>query len=192
MFLETNGKNTGSKYRMQKSLIASVLLTLFLLSCGDNEKTPDKTDVITQNPATPEGKEKLFEDIVNESIQRLKYRDRSFHYEMEFPYYRDEHTYDDYLASAGVPYSQVDTMEFVDILSLESFEPDSIVALINSHFKGPRGLETVVKGGKLTFYWHDGRWVKPTFSSYTEQHQNDEIRRQADSAARAEEKLGND
>ena len=172
---------------MYKISLLIALLALLLLGCGESKETTQKVETVDQNPPTVEGKEKLFEDILNETMDRLRYRDKSYIYELEFPYYREENTYDKFLENGKIRGAKADTLEFVDIVELEMYEPDSAVAYVEVHFKGPTGEETILKGDELTFYWYGGRWLKPTVSTYEAQRQLDDIRERADSAAQAEE-----
>lgn len=172
---------------MPKISLAIALLTLLLLGCGENKETTQKIETVDQNPSTPEEKEKLFEDILNLTMDRLRYKDKSYIYELEFPYYREENTFDEFLKNGKIRGAKADTLEFVDIVELIMYEPDSAVAYVEVHFKGPTGKETILKGDSLTFYWYGGKWVRPTVSTYDAQRQLDDIRRTADSAAQAEE-----
>ena len=187
MFSEKNGKNTGSKYKMFKFFLITAIMILLVLGCGENKETTEKVGSAVQNPTTPEGKEKLFEDILNLAMDRLRYKDKSYLYELEFPYYREENTFDKFLEHGKIRGAQADTLEFVDIVKLNMYEPDSAVALVEVHFKGPTGEETIFKGDSLTFYWYAGKWIRPTVSTYDAQRQFDDIRQRADSAAQAEE-----
>ena len=172
---------------MHKIILSIALLTLLLLGCGESKETTQKVETVDQNPATPEGKEKLFEDILNNSMDHLRYKDKSYIYELEFPYYREENTFDSFLVNPRIRGAKADTLEFVDIVKLSMYEPDSAVAYVEVHFKGPTGEETIYKGDSLTFYWYAGKWLRPTVSTYDAQRQIDDIKRTADSAAQAEE-----
>ena len=187
MFSEMNGKSTGSKIEMLKDISVVTILILLTLSCSENKETTDKVESVVQNPTTPEGKEKLFEDILNLTMDRLRYSDKSHIYELEFPYYREVFTFDQFLQNSRIRGANADTLEFVDIVKLSMYEPDSAVAYVEVHFRGPSGKETVLKGDSLTFYWFGGNWVRPTISTYGGQRQHDVIRQRADSAAQAEE-----
>lgn len=172
---------------MPKIILVMIILILSVPGCGENKETTEKVVPAAQNPTTPEGKEKLFEDIINRTMDRLRYNDRSYIYELEFPYYREENTFDKFLENGRVRGAKADTLEFVDIVKLTMYEPDSAVAHVEVHFKGPTGEETILKGDSLTFYWYDGKWIRPTVSTYEAQRQLDETRQRADSAAQAEE-----
>ncbi|MCH9023826.1 MAG: hypothetical protein IH931_00700 [candidate division Zixibacteria bacterium] len=172
---------------MHKFTLVMTILILLVLGCGENKETTQKVESTEQNPATPEGKEKLFEDILNKTMDRLRYRDKSYIYELEFPYYREENTFDKFLENGKIRGAKADTLEFVDIVKLSMYEPDSAVAYVEVHFKGPTGKETILKGDSLTFYWYGDKWIRPTISTYDAQHQLDDIRQRADSAAQAEE-----
>ena len=172
---------------MHKFTLVMIILILLVLGCGENKETTQKVENTDQNPPTPEGKEKLFEDMLNETMDRLRYKDKSYIYELEFPYYREENTFDSFLVNPRIRGAKADTLEFVDIVKLSMYEPDSAVAQVEVHFRGPTGEETVLKGDKLTFYWYGGKWIRPTVSTYEAQRQIDDIRRTADSAAQAEE-----
>ncbi|MEE8149033.1 MAG: hypothetical protein V3T75_01155 [candidate division Zixibacteria bacterium] len=172
---------------MHKIALAIALFTLLVLGCGENKETTKKIESADQNPATPEGKEKLFEDILNLAMDRLRYKDKSYLYELEFPYYREENTFDKFLEHGKIRGANADTLEFVDIVKLNMYEPDSAVAHVEVHFKGPTGEETIFKGDSLTFYWYAGEWIRPTVSTFDAQRRLDKIRQRADSAAQAEE-----
>jgi len=172
---------------MHKITMVIALLTLLVLGCGGNKETKEKIESDAQNPVTPEGKEKLFEDILNRTMDRLRYSDKSYIYELEFPYYREEISFDKFLEIGKIRAAKADTLEFVDIVKLNMYETDSVVAHVEVHFKGPTGAESIFKGDSLTFYWYGGEWIRPTVSTYFAQRQLDVIRQRADSAAQAEE-----
>jgi len=172
---------------MPKIVSVMTILILLILGCGENQEITERVDSAVQNPTTPEGKEKLFEEIINRTMDRLRYSDKSYLYELEFPYYREENTFDKYLENRKIRGAKADTLDHVDIVKLSMYEPDSAVVHVEVHFNGPTGEETILKGDSLTFYWYRDTWVKPTVSTYDAQRQLDEIRQRADSAAQAEE-----
>ena len=75
----------------------------------------------------------------------------------------------------------------MDIVKLTMYEPDSAVAQVEVHFKGPTGIESILRENNLTFYWYEGKWVRPTVSTYEDHRKLIDIRQRADSAAQAEE-----
>ena len=108
---------------MHKIISAATILTLLVLGCGENKETTEKIESAVQNPTSPEGKEKLFEEIINRTMDYLRYNDKSYIYELEFPYYIEETTFDKYLENGKIRGAKADTLEFVDIVKLNMYEP---------------------------------------------------------------------
>jgi len=166
------------------NLLFSVLFILTLGCSSDSNKNQvDGADTLTSIAMTED--EKL-EAIINESMRRLRDREKSYIYDMEFSYYRDQVSFDSFLQLPKIKNAQADSLEFVDVISVEYFGEDSAKAIAEIHFVGPTGHETVIKNQPVVFYRVDGRWIKPTISTIDGQKKYDEIIEKAKSAAKSE------
>jgi hypothetical protein len=128
---------------------------------------------------------------MNEAMDRLRYKDKSFIYENEFRYYRDKYTFDDYLKEKRIVSAQADTLERIDVIGVTYFGQDSAKADVNVHFKGPSGNPTILEEKGVTLYWHEGRWIKPTVSNIIAQKEYEAIMEKAKSASESEMGSGN-
>jgi hypothetical protein len=168
-------------------LFNPVLLVLFFITwgCGSNsDKNGDAVSDTTTVAAMTED-DKL-EAIMNEAMTRLRYKDKSYIYEMEFSSYREEHTFDEYLQETKIKTAQADSLEYVDVITVTYFGQDSAKATVKVHFRGPTGQETILPDQEITFYRDQDRWIKPTLSKIDAQRQYVEIKEKAKSAAKSE------
>lgn len=186
MSSEANGKNIMPNFnRYFLSVFFLLLIFVLVLGCGksSDDGTNGTEDTVTTAAMTED--EKL-EALINETMQRLKYKEKSFIYDMEFSYYRDQVSFDSFLQLPKIKNAQADSLEFVDVISVEYFGEDSAKALAEIHFVGPTGHESVLKNQPVVFYRVDGRWIKPTISTIDGQKKYDEIIEKAKSAAKSE------
>jgi len=164
-----------------------LLFVLYLITWGCSSKSDKNGDTISDtNSAAAMTEDDKLEAILNEAMKRLRYKDKSYIYEMEFSYYREENTFDKYLQETKIKTAQADSLEFVDVIKVEYFGQDSAKAIAEIHFKGPTGQETTLPDQEVTFYWDQDRWIKPTLSKIESQRKYDEIKEKAKSAAKSE------
>jgi hypothetical protein len=130
--------------------------------------------------------EDKFEALINEAMDRLRFKDKSFIYDNEFAYYREKYSFDYFLQEVKIKGAESDTLEFVDVLNVTFFGQDSAVAEVDVHFKGPTGNKTTFNDKGVVFYWHEGRWIKPTVSNPIAQKEYEDIRNKAKDAAKSE------
>jgi len=166
-----------------------VLLVLFVMTCGCSSNSGKNGDTIsdTVSIAAMTEDDKI-EAIMNEAMDRLRYKDKSFLYENEFAYYREKFTFDDYLKERKIASAQADTLEYINVISVTYFGQDSAKADVEVHFKGPSGKETVLQEIGVPLYWHEGKWIKPTVSNVIAQHEYDEIIERAKAASESEKR----
>lgn len=122
---------------------------------------------------------------LNEPWARLRYGDKSGFYENEFDYLTEDTTFDDYLKFPQISYASGDTLESLEVVSVERMG-DSAVVNVTVHFKGPSGKETQLYDQIFTVYWYNNRWIKPTVSKYELEMKYQDLIHKADSAAAAE------
>ncbi len=183
----TNGKNIMLRIN-PKFLIEPFLLGLILLNLACSSKTESDSDADTSTTAetTVHTEEDKIEATMNEAMDRLRFKDKSFLYDNEFAYYREKYTFDYYLTEVRIQSATADTLEHIEVLSVTYFGEDSLTADINVHFKGPTGAETVLKEIGVPLYWHEGKWIKPTVSNVIAQREYDAIIEKAKSASESE------
>lgn len=186
MFSGMYGVNTmriSDIRRLFVVLLAAAAITV--AGCGGEG---GDSDVATDEPA-PAGADSLtFEEELelqmNAVLDRLRYGDKSGLWENEFEYLREEHTFDKYLTERHVAWAEADTLKYLEIEDLKRFGDDSAVAEVVVHFEN-KGNETL-REDTLTVYYHNGRWIKPTISSYKGQASFDSLRQAAIEAAERE------
>jgi len=189
MFSETPGKSTVRNSKISKTMLLVPIAILFWgLSCGSKSDKGNVSAVDTSlaKDTVAMTVDDTIESVMNEAMQRLRYREKSYLYEMEFAYYRDKFDFDHYLAEGKIRTAQADTLQYVDVVNVSYFAHDSARAEVAVHFKGPSGLETIFKDKNVMLYWHEGHWIKPTLSNPLAQKQYDEIREKALEAVKKE------
>ena len=154
-------------------------------------KTPDKN---SQTDETTEFTDsQLIQFALNETATRWHYGDKAVLYDMEFDFYKKQYSYDDYLAHRFIKELEADSLESLIVLAVHPFGEDSILVDAEAVFVGPAGVKTrFSEGVSYQFYFHNGRWIHPTISSYKGQLEFEQIRRSADSAADAEAEFEDD
>ncbi len=186
MFFEKCGVSTVKAADLIKLFLPLLILTgvASLGSCGKKSGSGQDTtvDLSTQ---TEGSKEHAIEEMLNETIERLRYGDKSGLYENEFDYFTDETNFDDYLKMAQLRYAQADTITFVEVRHVNFLDRDSALVDVTVHFEGPTGKKTFLRD-KIIVYWHNGRWIKPTVTVIDLQRDYENKVRVADSAAAAE------
>lgn len=161
----------------------AIVCALLVGACSRQEKPA------TSTPASATDTIAAMNQSLNEVVARSRMRDKTALYESEFDYLRQKFSFDDYWNFPQIKTFESDTTESMQVTSFVAYPPDSAVAKIDILFRGPRNIETVLKA-TWTLYHHQGRWIFPVVSKYDLQRDFDFIKRQADSAAAAEEAEG--
>lgn len=198
MFLEKSGVSIVTVGKQHT--IASAVLVLFLMvGCSSDSNAP----ATTGQPAPQSQNRREFtgervEDkqqmqaLVDEIIERLKYYDKAPLYENEFSYLHDRATLDDYLNFDHIKWFKPDSIDHINLLEFE-FKGDTCIVDVEVVFKGPTGKISTDKD-RYSFFYHNGRWIRPTFTSNVsglqQQWEYERIVREADSAAKAEAEEG--
>ena len=166
-----------------------ILIVWFLIpvlfGCGGNDEAtselPGEDNGMADSTKVDDRSDdwKEIEKVIDETIVRLRYRDKSGLYENEFEYLRDEENLDQYVKHGEVIWANADSLERVEINDIRFFERDSAWIQVTFHFMGASGKEHI-SSGKLNAYYHHGRWIKPYMSTYVRQMEYEELIRQAD------------
>ncbi len=115
------------------------------------------------------------------ALKRWKYRDKAALYDMEFPYLRDEYTFDEYLEVQRIADASADSLIDQQIKSIQFFRSgDSAYVFEKLWFVGPSG-RTWEHGNYERMYKRDGRWIRPTISNFDAQHEADVLNKWTDS-----------
>ena len=152
--------------------------------CSSDEsstpKTPDRQADIQQ-----------IKNVLNETVDRLRYGDKTVLYEQEFDYVKKGLTYDDYLERNEIKRMNVDTVAAFVVKDATFPGGDSALVNVDVVFVGPLG-DTTHFPQTWHMHYYDGRWIRPTLSTRQGQDYWAERRRVADSAAETEKGLGKD
>lgn len=131
----------------------------------------------------------LIEEEMQEVLTRWRYHDKAGIYDNEFEYVRDRYTLTEYLNLTKIKVMIADSLMGYEVTGGQFFGRDSVIVDDIVKFVGPSGKPTnFVNKDKL--FWHQGRWIRPTLSQKWEQIEFEDMVRQADSAAAAEESEG--
>lgn len=168
--------------------ITPFILGLMFLNIACSSKTDSESiaDTVLVADTTVLTEDDEIEAIMNEAFDRLRLKDKSFLYENEFAYYREKYSFDYYLEEVRIKNAVADTLERIDVVSVTYYGKDSAGADVEVHFKGPSGKQTILRERNVMLYRRDGRWIKPTVSNSLAQKQYDEIRENAEKAAKSE------
>ena len=116
--------------------------------------------------------------VVDEVITRLSYGDKSGLWENEFGYLHAQENYDFYLKRGEVIWANVDSLEYVEILSIHFFGQDS--AMVETAFHFSYSEEGDGEPMPLMAYYREGRWIRPYVSTLSHQLEYDALMKQAD------------
>ena len=181
MSFAKNGVNIPMRVRFLLITMAAAMLWSFA-GCGgtDDSSSVQKTD------ATYEKDRQEIKNRLEETAKRWRYGDKAVLYEQEFEYYQIDYTYDDYLEVERVKRMESDTVDNFVVRNIDFFDHDSAHVDVNVVFVGVLE-DTTILPQTWTMYYHQGRWIRPSMSTYAAQQVFEEVRRKADSAAEAEE-----
>jgi len=149
------------------------------LSCSGDE--PDQSEAAVKTDSV------LIQEALQNSVERWRYGDKAALYDMEFEYYQEQVTYDDYLEDQAISRLQADSLEAMEVYSVKLFARDSAYVRARVIFVGPSGKKSQYNEGiPYRMYFHRGRWIFPTLSTSSGQREWEQIKVTADSAARME------
>lgn len=173
------------------SLFAMSVLSVYCYGCSsdetDNKKMTQKPkeEIAIANPYNLNEEELDIQDLLNEALIRLRYGDKTGLYNLEFEYFLDEYSFDDYLKRGEIQYAVMDSINHVEVKGCK-FYPESVIVSIDWVFDSPTGKNSY-HADKLKLFKQGDVWKKPTSSSYPHQLEYERIIREADSAAAADE-----
>ncbi len=171
------------------ALILSLGVLVGVWGCGGGSKNETSTAEDTTATAAPKDTTTRgrIEAMLNETIDRTRYKDPSSLWENKLEYLHDRETYDDYVKRGQIPWaiSIADTTMHIDVDSVTTYDHDSALVIVTAHFKGYTGKVSQLSM-PLTVYYQDGRWIKPTVSVIEQQVSFDSIRNEAIKAAERE------
>lgn len=157
--------------------VTALLVLFFVLiiagcSSDKTEVVDDSSDLDTNyySHLTPE--EQGIANQLNEALQRLKYDDKSGLYELEFSYYTDENSYDEYIKRGEIVYAQMDSIHHLNVFDFIFYDDDSADVNIEYVFNSSAGGHSTVKDMFRLYKSHD-RWVKPTVTRILHQLEYD-------------------
>jgi len=172
--------STMKTFKLRRLAFAGALLAL--VGCGGQSDT-DTADSAAAAGADSLTLDKQLEVQMNAVFDRLRYDDKSGLWENEFEYLREERTFDDYVTQPYIANASADSLVRIEVTSVERLG-DSAVARVLVHFDNA-GRKSVIDD-KVTLYWHQGKWIKPTISRLKDQAAFDSVRNAAIEAAKKE------
>lgn len=157
---------------MNRYLIYICLLALVVLFAGCSSKTEsidtvekqsDEQTTETTKYAVGSDEEQIY-TMLSDALIRLSYSDKSDFYELEYEYFLDDMSFDDYLKMGQISYARMDSILRIDMDSVIFFGEDSAWAIMEYVFKDWKGDEKSRRKDRMPVYKHRGRWIKPTVS----------------------------
>lgn len=170
---------------MQDKLVVLTLVLALVLGITACSSDSEKTESVV---SVQERDRQEIESTLEETAGRWRYGDKAILYEQEFEYLRAIMSYDEYLENDRIKRLESDTVRAFDVKDVVFFGRDSASVSVDVVFVGPTG-DTTHFPQQWVMYYHQDRWIRPSLSSFQNQKLFEEQRRQADSAAAAEEGL---
>ena len=183
----TMSDNIATKSRIITLIVIFVFIAIIGCSSDKTEVADDKTDLDTNYYSHLNSEEQEIANTLNDALQRLRYNDKSGLYELEFSYYTDEHTYDDYIKRGEIQYAQMDSINHLEVYDFTYYDDDSADVNIGYVFNSAASGLTTLKDMFRLYKSHD-RWVKPTVTVLQLQLEYDYKIQQAIEAAEEENK----
>ena len=181
---------------MRITVILSICLSLVLLlgGCGgeQSETATETESAATATTSTADSDTTRAADraeitaAMTETLWRWKYRDKAALYDMEFPYFHDDYTFDEYYKMQRIFYAYVDSLIDYRITEIAFYESDSAMVYDELTWQTATG-DTVVMPNQNLLYNYNGRWYRPTVSNFQEQLQIDDLQRISDSLATSDQ-----
>ena len=165
--------------------MALILTVGTIAAVGCNDKA-EKAAGQSSTPTASTDDRALIQEALTEAIARWHSGDKAVLYDNEFEYLQAKYNFDDYLTFRQIEFAEADTVTGIAAQEYTFFGRDSALVNVEVTFKGPSG-KVSKDYDKYMMYFHRGRWIRPSVGSIEIQREYDQIRRQADSAAEAEE-----
>ncbi len=171
MSLGISGENTMSDWNTSYSRTCAILLLFILtmlIGCSSDKKdkadsaTTETKDLDTNYYSHLSPEEQEIAEMLNEALQRLKYDDKSGLYELEFSYYTDENSYDEYIKRGEIIYAEMDSIHHLDVLDFTFYGDDSVALKVEYVFDPASDGTQSRLPDQFKLYWSHDRWVKPT------------------------------
>ena len=173
-------------------LLGTLTLVLLLMGgCSEQTEEPATTqidsDTVNTGPDFSQYGEheqdahEIWANVEN-TIERLRYGDKTGLYENEFAYFREEKTMDGYLIHGEISWANADSLDHIEVLDIIFYDRDSALVDANFHMLMASG-EVMPSFVRWVAYYHEGRWIKPYMSRMNFQREFEELLRQADEAA---------
>lgn len=172
--------------RNRTPLAAMIAVAALWAGCSSDDETATR-----RTDANRDADEQQIRAILHKTARRWHYADVAVLYEQEFEYLLNDMTYDEYIDHQKIKNLEADTVEDFVVKDIEFFEGDSAHVAVDVVFVGPTG-DTTRLPQSWTMFLHRGRWIRPSLSGPQGQANWENLRREADSAAAAEENLGKD
>ena len=164
------------------TILGAMIISMGLLTGGCSSDS----DSTAKKPATEAEKRAEIQNILTETITRWRYGDKSSQYENEFPYLRLRVTYGEYLDLPNIKGVRADSIMALTLKDITFFDDDSAKADVRAMMVTSTN-DTAYYTFTSPFYYYEGRWIRPTLSGREGQEKFNELRRKADSAAKAEQ-----
>ncbi|RME19022.1 MAG: hypothetical protein D6800_14845, partial [Candidatus Zixiibacteriota bacterium] len=113
--------------------------TVVIVSCSSGGKKDASKEVKTDS--------QLIQEALQEAVERWHYGDKAALYDMEFEYFRELYTYDDYLEDKQIQRLQADSLESLVVYSVKLFDHDSAHVRAKDVLVGPSGKKTYFDEG---------------------------------------------
>ncbi len=166
-------------------IIIGVLAFGLVIGCSSDDPRGDAAGASEPAGATELTGAEAIQESLNEVVARWHHGDKAVLYDNEFPYLREDFTFEDYLENKQVKMLQADSLAAMKIKDVQLLGKDSAIVDVDVIFVGPLG-DTSHLDNTYVMYYHGGRWLRPTLSGYVQQMERDTDRRIADSTAAAE------
>jgi len=167
-------------------LLIGILIFAFISCSSDKKEVPDDTsDLDTNYYSHLTAEEQEIANTLNGALQRLRYDDKSGLYELEFSYYTDENSYDEYIKRGEIQYAKMDSIHHLDVYDFVYYDDDSVDISVAYVFNSADG-NLAKLNDKFRLYNSHDRWVKPTVTRLKYQLEYDFQIQQAIKAAEEE------
>ena len=162
--------------------IAALTITGIIVGCSaDPDGNKPQSSVLSDR--------ELIEVVLDETASRWRLGDKAVLYDMEFSYFKEEFTYDEYLEMKQIKRLKGDTLETFRVNDIEFYEQDSAKVEVDVVFVGPSGDTSHLDNTWMMFF-HEGHWIRPSISNVAFELKRIEERRVADSMAALESDEG--
>ena len=164
------------------TILGAMILSMGLLTGGCSSDS----DSTAKKPATEAEMRAEIQSTLTEIITRWRYGDKSSQYENEFPYLRARMSYSEYINAPNIKGVRADSIMALRLKDIQFFDNDSAMADVEAMMVSST-YDTTYFTFASPFYYYEGRWIRPTLTGRAAQEEFNELRRKADSAAKAEQ-----